>query len=57
LKDELETSMKLVGINNLSEVHPGLINSLDVDHLVPTAADHPYAKWSPTRRPKRSARL
>ncbi|KAK6007881.1 hypothetical protein QM012_004695 [Aureobasidium pullulans] len=57
LKDELETSMKLVGINNLSEVHPGLINSLDVDHLVPTAADHPYAKWSPSKRPKRSARL
>jgi L-lactate dehydrogenase (cytochrome) len=58
LKDELETSMKLVGITNLSQVHPGLVNSLDVDHLVPSTADHPYAKWRPaTRTSAQSARL
>ncbi|KAM0319915.1 hypothetical protein ACHAPQ_010152 [Fusarium lateritium] len=34
LKDELETSMRLCGITSLSEAKPGLINSLDVDHLV-----------------------
>lgn len=42
--------MKLLGIKDLSEVHPGLINTGDVDHLVPDTADHPYAKWRPKAR-------
>ncbi|KAI9734811.1 MAG: hypothetical protein M1834_001889 [Cirrosporium novae-zelandiae] len=44
LKDELETSMRLVGITDLSQVHPGLVNTLDVDRLVPSTGGHPYAK-------------
>ncbi|KAF1347814.1 cytochrome b2 [Delphinella strobiligena] len=48
MKDEIETTMKLLGITDLSQVHPGLVNTLDVDHLVPTRLEHPYA----TRRPK-----
>ncbi|KAI9815102.1 MAG: Cytochrome b5 domain-containing protein 1 [Pycnora praestabilis] len=54
LRDELETSMKLLGITDLSQVHPGLINSLAVDHLVPTTINHPYARWSPSRRRPRA---
>ncbi len=50
LKDEMESVMKLIGIKNLSEVHPGLVNTLDVDHLVPSTAEHPYAKWRPRPR-------
>lgn len=50
LKDEMESVMKLIGIKNLSEVHPGLVNTLDVDHLVPSTSDHPYAKWRPRPR-------
>jgi L-lactate dehydrogenase (cytochrome) len=50
LKDEMESVMKLIGIKNLSEVHPGLVNTLDVDHLVPSTPDHPYAKWRPRPR-------
>ncbi|KAK1821384.1 hypothetical protein LTR12_004270, partial [Friedmanniomyces endolithicus] len=45
LKDEMESVMKLIGITNLSECHPGLVNTLDVDHLVPATIGHPYAKW------------
>lgn len=50
LRDELETSMRMIGITQLSQVHPGLVNTLDVDHLVPTAEEHPYAKWRPRPR-------
>ncbi|GES62813.1 hypothetical protein ATETN484_0008009600 [Aspergillus terreus] len=41
LKEEMESVMKLIGIKNLSEVHPGLVNTLDVDYLVPSGPGHP----------------
>lgn len=47
LKDEMESAMKLIGIKNLSEVHPGLVNTSDIDHLVPSGPGHPYATWRP----------
>ena len=50
LKDELETSMRMVGITDLSQVHPGLVNTLDVDPLVPKTMEHPYTKWRPKPR-------
>ncbi|KFY26520.1 hypothetical protein V491_01273 [Pseudogymnoascus sp. VKM F-3775] len=50
LRDELETTMKLCGITDLSQVHPGLVNTLAVDHLVPGGEEHPYAKWRPKAR-------
>ncbi|KFY28208.1 hypothetical protein V493_03055 [Pseudogymnoascus sp. VKM F-4281 (FW-2241)] len=50
LRDELETTMKLCGITDLSQVHPGLLNTLAVDHLVPGGEGHPYAKWRPKPR-------
>ncbi|KAL4879204.1 FMN-dependent dehydrogenase-domain-containing protein [Aspergillus karnatakaensis] len=45
LKSEMESVMKLIGITDLSQVYPGLVNTADVDHLVPDGADHPYIKW------------
>lgn len=33
-KDELETTMKLIGVTDLSQLHPGLLNTRDIDHLV-----------------------
>ena len=58
MKDEIEVSMKMLGITDLSQVHPGLVNTLDVDHLVPTSMEHPYAKWSPKKsRSQHKARL
>ncbi|RDW73535.1 putative L-lactate dehydrogenase-1 [Coleophoma cylindrospora] len=51
LKDELETTMRLCGITDLSQVHPGLLNTRAVDHLIPDLSDeHPYAKWRPKAR-------
>ena len=47
LRDELEGAMALVGITDLLQVHPGLVNTGDVDHMVPDTESHPYAKWSP----------
>ncbi|KAL5333208.1 FMN-dependent dehydrogenase-domain-containing protein [Aspergillus crustosus] len=45
LKAEMESVMKLIGIKDLSEVYPGLVITADVDHLVPSGADHPYIRW------------
>ena len=43
----MESVLKLIGIKSLDEVHPGLVNTADVDYLVPSSAGHPYAKWRP----------
>ncbi|KFY12188.1 hypothetical protein V492_04037 [Pseudogymnoascus sp. VKM F-4246] len=50
MRDELETTMKLCGVTDLSQVHPGLVNTLAIDHLVPGGEGHPYAKWRPKAR-------
>ncbi|KAI0168008.1 FMN-dependent dehydrogenase-domain-containing protein [Pestalotiopsis sp. NC0098] len=53
LNDELETTMRMCGVTSLDQVHPGLVNTGAVDHLIPPGEDHPYAKW----RPKVKSRL
>ncbi|KAI4169617.1 MAG: hypothetical protein LQ343_005556 [Gyalolechia ehrenbergii] len=46
LKDELSVAMALVGITDLGQAHPGLVNTGDLDHLVPVGeSGHPYARW------------
>ncbi|KAI1738499.1 mitochondrial cytochrome-like protein b2 [Xylaria scruposa] len=47
LTDELETTMQQCGITSLDQVHPGLLHTGAVDHLVPGSEEHPYAKWRP----------
>ncbi|KAI5290945.1 hypothetical protein KEM54_006923 [Ascosphaera aggregata] len=44
LQDELETSMRLVGITSLDQITPDLVNTGDLDHMVPTSGSHPYAR-------------
>ena len=44
LKDELETAMQQVGITSLSEAHPGLLNTTEVDRYVYRGDGHPYAR-------------
>jgi L-lactate dehydrogenase (cytochrome) len=47
LNDELVTTMKMCGVTRLDELHPGLLNTRAVDHLIPEqlGEEHPYAKW------------
>ncbi|TVY89002.1 Cytochrome b2, mitochondrial [Lachnellula willkommii] len=47
LKDELETTMRMMGVTDLSQVHPGMLNTKAVDHLIPDGEEHAYAKWRP----------
>ncbi|TVY39298.1 Cytochrome b2, mitochondrial [Lachnellula occidentalis] len=50
LKDELETTMRMMGVTDLSQVHPGMLNTKAVDHLIPDGEEHAYAKWRPKSR-------
>jgi L-lactate dehydrogenase (cytochrome) len=48
LKDELETSMRLCGLTDINQAHPGLVNTSDIDHLVAKGIDeHSYIRWKP----------
>ncbi|EXJ70471.1 L-lactate dehydrogenase (cytochrome) [Cladophialophora psammophila CBS 110553] len=55
LKDEVETAMRLAGLKSLDEADPALVNTADLDTLVPRGSLHPYAR----RRegPRRQYRL
>lgn len=44
LRDELHIAMQMVGITSLEQAHPGLVNTADIDHLVPKNDGHPYEK-------------
>ncbi|KFH46246.1 Cytochrome b2-like protein [Hapsidospora chrysogenum ATCC 11550] len=35
LRDELETTMKMCGVTSLDQLHPGYLNTLDVEHRIP----------------------
>ncbi|OTB06189.1 hypothetical protein M426DRAFT_55663 [Hypoxylon sp. CI-4A] len=50
LTDELITTMQMCGITSLDQVHPGLLHTGAIDHLVPETEEHPYAKWKPKLR-------
>ncbi|ESZ93687.1 hypothetical protein SBOR_5927 [Sclerotinia borealis F-4128] len=51
LRDELETTMRMMGVTDISQVHPGMLNTRAVDHLIPNGEEHhPYAKWRPKAR-------
>ena len=49
-KDELETSMRLSGVTDVKQLHPGLLNTKDIDYLVPESENHPWIKWKPRAR-------
>lgn len=50
LKDELETSLRLVGVTDVQRLHPGLVNTKNSDHLVERGEDHGWIKWKPKAR-------
>lgn len=47
LRDELETTMRLMGVTEISQIRRGLVNTADIDHLVP-----PFEQddWAPKSR-------
>jgi len=47
LRDELETTMRLMGITELKEITRGCVNTQDVDHLVPPLEQD---SWRPKSR-------
>ncbi|KAI1135680.1 FMN-dependent dehydrogenase-domain-containing protein [Hypoxylon sp. FL0543] len=53
LTDELVTTMQMCGVTSLDQVHPGLLHTGAVDHLIPGGEEHPYAKWRPKSRSSR----
>jgi L-lactate dehydrogenase (cytochrome) len=44
MQDELETAMRNNGITSIKEAGPHLVNTGDIDHLVPGSPLHPYAR-------------
>ncbi|GAB1729819.1 hypothetical protein NU195Hw_g8789t1 [Hortaea werneckii] len=50
LKDELITSMKLSGITDVDEAHPGMVNTAGLEPLVRDSEDHPWIRWQPKAR-------
>ena len=39
LRDEIETTMKMLGAVDVGDLHSGLLNTRDIDHLVPEDGD------------------
>jgi L-lactate dehydrogenase (cytochrome) len=41
MKDEMETTMRLLGITDISQCHPKYLNIGDVEHLIPRSLESP----------------
>jgi L-lactate dehydrogenase (cytochrome) len=41
MKDEMETTMRLLGITSLEQCHPRYLNICDVEHLIPKSLESP----------------
>jgi L-lactate dehydrogenase (cytochrome) len=50
LKDELEMSMKSLGLTDVAAAAPRFVNTLGVDAFVPGEKGHPYVAWEPKPR-------
>ncbi|KAJ0420747.1 FMN-dependent dehydrogenase-domain-containing protein [Aspergillus carlsbadensis] len=57
MQDELETAMRNNGITSLDEAGPHLVNTGDIDHLVPARPLHPYARKIAKGRGAKMAKL
>lgn len=50
LKDELVSSMKLSGVNDVDECHPGMVNTARLEPLIRGGLDHSWITWKPKAR-------
>lgn len=46
LKDEIECTMKLAGITDVDQAHPGMVNTAMLEPLV-RGESHPWIRWKP----------
>lgn len=53
----MEVSMKMLGVTDLSQLHPGLVNTLDVEHLVPATSEQSGDRKKSRLRSPAKARL
>ena len=44
MRDELEVATRPVGVTDPAQCHPGLVGTLEIDHLVPSIEGHPHAR-------------
>jgi L-lactate dehydrogenase (cytochrome) len=42
MKDEMETTMRLLGITDLTQCHPRYLNVGDVENLIPKSLESPF---------------
>lgn len=47
LKDELVNAMKLSGITDVDQAHPGMVNTAALEHLIRGEEKHPWIQWEP----------
>lgn len=50
LQDELITSMKLSGVTDVDQAHPGMVNTALLEPLIRRSEDHPWIAWKPGSR-------
>ena len=50
LKDELRNSMKLAGITNVDQAHPGMVNTKFLENMIQDSEAHPWIQWRPKAR-------
>ena len=44
MKDEFETTMRMMGCTDISQLHPALLNTGDVDHMIPRRREAPVIR-------------
>lgn len=47
LKDEIESTMKLAGITDVDQAHPGMVNTTMLEPLIRGEEEHPWIQWKP----------
>ena len=49
-KDELESAMRLSGITDVDQAHPGMVNTAVLEPLIRGGDSHPWIRWQPKAR-------
>lgn len=49
MKDELESAMKLSGITDVDQAHPGMVNTAALEPMI-RGEEHPWILWQPKAR-------